>query len=158
MAAPSATARQTPTGIQLDDGHPSFLTLSRQPAIKIWEKAIQPPGVDNGSPKDLTSFFNVRIRRKSPRKLIEYTDGSYTGFYDPAVKSVIDGEVGIEQTITIEYADGSTEAAYGYIQKAEYSEMKEGEAPDVKLTLVFTGWDPANDAEALNVITSVPGT
>ena len=158
MAAPVATVRQEPSGIPLEDGHPSRITFARFPAVIFWEKEISPPGVDGGSPKDMTTFFNRRFKTKRPRKLLELTDGSVTVLYDPGVFSTIIDMINVEDTITIEHADGSTRAFYGYMSKFEPGSMKEGDPPDAKVSFVSTAYDHVNRVEAGETVTSVVGT
>lgn len=158
MAAPTSTARQTPTGRRLDDGHVSLITFARFPAVKFWETEIEPPGIDGGDPKDITSFHETEFRIKRPRKLKEYTDGSIKAFYDPSVIDTIEEMINEEDTITIRYADGTTRYFFGYMKDFKEDALKEGEPPSAKITFVSTAYDHTNAVEAQQVLTSVAGT
>lgn len=158
MAAPVPSARSTPGGIKLRDGFRSLITLASFPAIKFWEKQTKPPGLDGGEPIDTTTMHNLRWHTMSPRSLAKSTDGSTTVAYDPKVFDQILQALNDETTLTYSFRDGSTYACYGYLQKFDPSELKEGEMPEASITLVTTNWDPVNNVEADPVMTEVSGT
>ena len=157
MAAPTPTARQTPTGRKLKNGHPSKVTFAGLPAINLWEKASKPPGVDGGDAIEQTTFFNTRYRTKAPRNLLEITDGSMNCAYDPAVLTNLVNHINVEDTVTHAFWDGTTWALFGYMKQADPAEMKEGEQPEIAVTIVYTMAD-SSGAEQAPVVTSVSGT
>lgn len=158
MAAPSPTARSTPGGLKLEDGFSSKVTFSRDVDICLWEIDVTPPGVDNGEPISTTTMHNVRYRTKKPRKLIESTDPSFNAAYDPAIYPLIIDMIGIEQTITFTFPDGSTLAVFGYVKSFTPGALTEGGFPSAAVALVETDQDHANDVEAGPALASVSGT
>lgn len=159
MAAPTATARGTPAGIQLCDGMFSVITFARLPTVSFWEKGVTPPGLEGGDAIDATSHHNVRYRTKCPRSLIDLTDVTTKVFYDPNVyNQIITDLINVPDTVTVEFHDGSTLAFYGYLKSFVPDEMTEGTKPEATITIVCTNFDHANDVEAGPVLTSVAGT
>lgn len=158
MAAPTPTVRQTPAGLKLQDGYQSLLTFARDPDISIWEKSVQPPGVDTGDAIETTTMWNDDWRTKAPRALKEMTEFQITFAYDPACYTQIINIAGIPDTLTLKWGDGSTLAFYGFLKDVEFGELVEGEFPEGTATIVPTNWDHANDAESGPTLASVSGT
>lgn len=158
MAAPTATARQTPVGRKLENGKTIKITFSADPDVSLFEISITPPGADGGDPIDTTTQWNVAKRTKSPRNLHDTTDGAAVCAYDPNVLSQLYAMINVPQTITYLYWDGSTEYHYGYLRSFAKNEMSEGNMPTMNVTIVHTNWDHVNDVEAEPGVTSVAGT
>jgi hypothetical protein len=150
MAAPTPTARGTPSGIKLKDGYQSLITFAASTTISLWEKTVQPPGLDGGDP--------VVQRTMAPRALITMTPHTFTAAYDPAVYSSILSLLNVETTVTVTFKDGSTLAFYGFLQKFEPAAMSEGTQPEATVTICPTNFDYVNKVEAAPVLTSVSGT
>lgn len=158
MAAPAATARQSPVGIWLDSGHSTKITIGLDPDISFWEKTVTPPGFDAGDAIDTTNMHNVRYVSKAPQPLIDMTDISGTASYDPAVLSQIEAVMGIKTTITITFPDGSTWAAYGFLKAFTPQENSRNNQPMANYTAVITNYDPTNHLQVGPTVTSVAGT
>lgn len=148
MAAPVAVVRQMPSGYKMPDGYQSEITFQNQPAVQLWEKQIKPPGVDGGEKIDTSTLLNTAWRTASPRHLKTLSDMSCQFAYDPDVLPVIYGLINQEQSITVLFPDGSTLAFWGFLQKFEPGELKEGEFPMAAGTVAVTNWDPTNRVEA----------
>ena len=158
MAAPSPTARGTPGGRMLENGHQTLITLSRVPTAKFWEIDPKPPTLDMGGAIDITTQHNVRARTKAPKDLIDFGDAQVTVAWDPKfVDDLIDDHMGIDQTITWEFPDGSTEAHFGFVDKFDRAALKEGEFPQATMTIVLSNRD-SSGVEQLPVVTEVAGT
>lgn len=158
MAAPTPTARGTPSGYSLKDGFRSLITLSHNTTISLWEISVKPIGADGGDAIDQTTMHNVTYMTKAPQRLIDLTDGSFKFAYDPAVKATILAELNREQTFTQLFSDGSTEAVFGFLKSVEFDELVKGTRPEGTAVFVPTNWDPTNKVEAGPVVTSVSGT
>jgi hypothetical protein len=158
MAAPTPTARQTPTNFPLKDGFSSKVTLASNPTINFWEKGVQAPGIDGGEPIEQTTMFNTAWRTMRSRSLKTLTTHTITAAFDPAVLTDAVAAVNKEDTITVSFSDGATIAFYGYLQKIEIQEMTEGAQPQATVTIVPTNFDPTNHVEAGPVVAAVPGT
>lgn len=159
MAAPTPTVRTPPTGYVLYDGYQTLITFATQPAVQLWEKVVKPEGYDGGDPIDVTTMFAVKYRGKAPRSLITVSDATFTAAYDPDVRPTLLSLINAVQVITFRFPDSSTECAWGFLQKIEFADHKEGEQPECTGTIVFTNEDPtARGVTAGPVYTSAAGT
>lgn len=158
MAAPSPTARGTPTGIMLERGYSTKITFAANPTVSFWEKSIQPPGVDGGDAIDITTMHSVTWRNMAPASLKTLSECSVTAAYDPNLYNQALDLVNVETTVTITFPDASTLAFYGFLQKIEFSEISEAEFPECTLTIFASNNDPVNSVLAAPVLTSVAGT
>lgn len=159
MAAPATTARQTPTGIKMDEGFSTKTAFARLPAASFWEKEVQPPGVDTGEPVDTTTMHNVTWRTFNSRVLKTLTPFTIKCAYDPNFYSqIVSTLLGINGAVTTKFSDNSTLDYFAFMQKFEPDPIVEGQQPMATITIVPTNWDPANRVEAAPVLTSVAGT
>ena len=158
MAAPTPTVRVTPTGIKLKDGFRTLITFAADTDVEFYEKGVKPPGIDGGDAIPQTTMHNTAWRTMAPRQLKTLTESSVTCAYDPLVYTSILNLINVETTVTVTFADGSTLAFYGFLQKFEPGELKEGEQPEATVTITPTNFDPTNKVEAAPVLTNVVGT
>lgn len=164
MAAPTPTARVTPTGIPLETGHSTLFTISLDTNISFWEKTPKPAGIDNGDKIPTTTHHNTTWRTFAPRPLLEMTDATIVAAYDPIVHDELVAIIGKRKlgstacVITEKYPDTSTLCYYGYVKSAEKSDNVEENQPELTVTIVVTNWDPINNVEASPVLTNVSGT
>lgn len=158
MAAPTPTVRGTPSGIKLKDGFRTKITFATDDNIEFWEKSVKPPGIDGGDSIPQTTMHNVDWRTMSPRQLKTLTESTTTVAYDPLLYTSILALVNVETTVTVTFPDGSTLAFYGFLQKFEPGDLKEGEQPEATVTITPTNFDPTNHVEAAPVLTNVAGT
>lgn len=155
--APTLTQRVTPSGFKMPDGFQSLITFASKPSIQLWEKAVKPPSENGGDGIDTTTMHNVKWRTKDARHLITIENSTFQAAYDPDVIADIRAIINQPTSITFKYPDGSTDVHYGYLQKAERQELKEGEFPMMNCEIVITNWDPVNFAEQGPVFTPAPG-
>jgi hypothetical protein len=158
MAAPAVTARVTPPGIMLDDGFPTVIAFAADPDINLWEVSVKPPGIDGGDAIDNTTMHNATWRTRRARALKTLTDSTFTAGYDPNVFGAILALINVEGAITLHWPDGGTYSFFGFLQKFEPNEVKEGEMPTAQVTIVPTNWDPVNHVEAGPLSVDVAGT
>lgn len=158
MTAPAATPRVDPTGIKLDDGYSTVVTIALDPDIAFWEKTVTPPGIDIGDAIDTTTMHNDAWRTKAPRHLKDLTEMTITAAYDPNMFSLALAVCGVPTTITVTFPDGTTYAFYGYFKSFIPQEMSEGEQPEAEITIVPTNYDPVARVEAAPTLTNVSGT
>lgn len=158
MAAPSPTARVTPTGISLADGHQTLVTFARDSDVNLWEKEVTPPGIDGGDEIETTTMHNVLWRTLRPRQLQTLTEASFTAAYDPNFYNQALSLVNQDDTVTVSFPDGSTVAFYGYLKSITPDAVTEGEQPTATVTIVPTNWDTANSVEAGPAVVDVSGT
>jgi hypothetical protein len=155
---PTATVRQTPNGIKMDDGFRTLVTLGRVPNAPFWEKSVKPPGLDGGDAIDTTTMHNVTYRTRAPRALKTMTPMTVTAAWDPVLYIDLLEIINVEDTITVRFPDGSTDAFYGFVQTVDPSEMSEGNQPEISITITPTNQNPTTGAESAAVVTSVAGT
>lgn len=158
MTAPAATARQNPTGVKLKDGYRTLVTFSSDPSISVWERSINPPGLEGGDPVDTTTMHNDVWRSMSSRALVSMTEFSMEVGYDPIIFSDLLALLNVETTVTVTFPDGSTLAFYGFLKNFAPGTLKEGEFPTASVTVVPTNADPTTGAEEAPVLVNVPGT
>jgi hypothetical protein len=158
MAAPTPTARISPTGIKLKDGYQALITFAVDPDCALWEKTVKPPGIDGGDPIEQTTMHNITWRTRAPRSLKTLTEGSFKAAYDPICYTQLLTIVNVETTITVEFADGSTVAFYGFLQNFDPDELVEGTQPEATCTICPTNFDHVNKVEAGPALSSVVGT
>jgi hypothetical protein len=157
--APSATARATPGGIMLEQGLPTLITLAGDTDISFWEVSVTPPGIDGGDMVSLKTMHSVRWHGKAPRVLLEMTDLSITAGYDPGILSQIIALINVKTTVTVEFPEGTTWAAYGVLRVWEPQEITGDEDfPKANITISFTNRDPVTGAEEGPILVNVAGT
>lgn len=154
----SPVARVVPSGIHLEDGFSTTIAFAANPSILFWEKSIKPPGLDGGEPVEQTTMFNSILRTFSPRKLKTMTACSCNAAYDPGVYDQLQTIINVKTTITITYPDLSTLTFYGFLQKADPNELKEGQQPELSITIMPTNAHPTTGVETLPTLVSVAGT
>lgn len=154
MAAPTTQTRLLPTGYRLDDGYQTLIAFSELPTLDIWEKDVQPPGIDGGDAIETTTQHNADYRTMAPRQLLTMTEHTITAAYDPGAYSELFSLINVSQMITVIFPDGSTLDYYGYIKGVEFSPLVEGEQPEMTITVVPTNYDCDNCVEAGPVMTS----
>lgn len=157
MAAPTPTARTTPGGIPLSNGHPTKVTFGLDPNIELWEVTVTPPGIDGGDKIDVTNMWNTEYRTYNPRTLKEMTDSELTAHWDPLIYTALLAAVNRRDVITDTFPDGTTLCYHGYVKSFEVDEMQEGEPPMITVTVVATNKD-SSGVEQAAVLTNVSGT
>ena len=158
MTSPSVTARTTPSGERLRDGYQSLIAFAADADVSLWEKSVTPPGVDGGEPVDSTTMHNTAVRTKGPRALIDFSECKMTCGYDPQVYGQIIALVNVETSITIHFPDGSTLCFFGYLQKFDPKELKEGTPPEADVVIVATNTDEDGKEATPDYDTSGTGT
>jgi hypothetical protein len=158
MAAPSPTARQTPAGVKMRDGYQALFAFAADPNIEFWEKTVKPPGVDGGDGIDTTTMHNTEFRTMSARALKTLTEASTTAAYDPTLYDSIMSLINVETTVTVHFSDGSSLAFYGFLQKFEPGDLKEGEMPEASITIICTNEDPVARTEEGPVLAAGTGS
>lgn len=157
MAAPSPTARSTPSGIRLDDGFSTKITFATDTNIELWERTVTPPGVDGGDAIDTSTMHNSAWRTFASRALKTLTDCTFTAAYDPACLTPIIALINVHTTITVTFPDGSTWAFFGFLRQFTPGDMSEGAMPEATVTITPTNVD-SSMAEQAPVLASVAGT
>lgn len=158
MAAPTASVRTIPVGYKMPDGFKTVISFASNTGIQFWEITVKPPGADGGDPIETTTMHNVLYRTKDTKSLKTLTECTVTAMYDPDVLPGLWQLINAPTSITIKFPDNAKMIFYGYLQKYEVNEHKEGEPPTLTLSIVPTNWDPTNKVEAAPVFTASVGT
>lgn len=157
--APAPTAPVLPGGSYLTDGYRTLFTFKNNPAIQLWvtlEGGLKPGGFDTEGEIKIGTMHAKRFRMKASKKLITHQPTTLTCFYDPAVLSVLTasilngGQLGFETTITLTFPDSSTWAFYGYLNKFEPGDHKEGVAPTATCEIVAISREPDENQFPVN--------
>ena len=152
------TTRGTPSGLQLEQGFKSLITMANDPTIEFFELTVQPPSADGGDPIDQTTMHNTAVRTKAFRTLIDFTDAPVTAAYDPSLYDAIIAQMNVNQLLTITYPTGATLDFFGALTKADFAALTEGELPEVTLTFVPSNIDSATGLESVPNSITAAGT
>ena len=128
----------TPAGTMITDGYPTRIDFAADADVNLWEKVVQPPGMDGGGAINITTMLNATYRTSAPKSLISMTESSFTAGYDPAVYDDIIALINVNGLITITFSDTSTLAFYGFLNLFEPNDHEEGEHPEAEVTIVPT--------------------
>lgn len=158
MAAPTPSPRLVPTGQFLKNGYRSLITIANAPHIALWEKGVQPPGLDGGEPVDTTTMHNRDYRSSAPRSLKTLTAVTFKAAYDPAVYPDLVAQINVEQVFTNLFSNHDSLCYWGFLQKVEPQEMVDGTQPEANVTIMPTNVDPSDGSEAGPVWTAATGT
>lgn len=159
MPAPvPAATPHAPTGLRIENGHPTIITLSAKPNLALWETSVKPPGVDGGEANDLTNMHNTDWRTFAPRTLKTLTPVTFTAQYDAAAYSDLVTNTNVHDTVTIHFPSGDTIAFFGYLRMFDPADATEGTPPTATVTIQPTNRDPSDDSEQPPVITLSVGT
>ena len=120
---------------RLDDGYQTTIGFTSS-LTKLYEKEVQPPGIDGGGAIDTTTMNNTTYRTMSPKSLLTLSEHTFEAAYDPAAYPELIAMINVNQLITITFPDGSTLAFYGWLDKAIPNAHVEGEQPTVTCTIV----------------------
>lgn len=146
QVAPVPTPPQLPVGgSYLVDGYQTLVTIASDINIYLWptlEGGLKPGGLDTEGPIKIGTMHAKRMRIMAAKKLLTQQPTTMTCFYDPAVLTQILLSLGSQTTITITFPDGSTWAFFGYLNKFEPSDNKEGTAPTASCEIAAISRDP----------------
>ncbi len=121
--------------LRLDDGFATFITFENLPAIKLFEKEVNPPGMSANGPIDTTTMRNTDWRTMAPKVLLTMPQITATVAYATDAIPLLYGQVGINQPIIVTMPDGSTIHFWGWIEEFVPGANVEGEQPTATLTI-----------------------
>lgn len=122
--------------MKIDDGYSTTISFAINPHVRIWEKQVTPPGMDGGGANDTTTMRNNNWRTMAHKNLKTLSNMTYTGAYDPHVNVELLAMLNHNQLITVTYADGSTLAFYGWIDKFTPGAVVEGKQPECTVEVI----------------------
>jgi hypothetical protein len=127
----------------LTDGFPTLIRFSRNPAVLLKEREVQPPDLDGGGEIDTTTMRNNTWRSKYPKSLITAGDCTLQVNYDPKLYSDILAMINKNQSIMVRFSDGSGIQFYGWIDKFTPASLKEGDFPMAEVKIHCSNMDAA---------------
>lgn len=148
MAAPTVASRILPTAIRLDDGYQALIVFASIPDLPIFEKTVQPGAFEGGDPIMTSTMLNSVWETKAPQRLKSIDDIIVVAAYDPGEIDELNSLINLPDSVTVAWPDGSAQAQWAYLRRAEFSPLTKGEQPEVTLTIVVTNWDPIECVEA----------
>lgn len=125
-----------PTGNMLTDGFSTIISCTYNPSVKFWEMEVDPPGVEGGGGKKVTTMRATAWHQKAPNVLKDLTDAGAKVGYDPAVLADIYALINVNTQWTITYPDGATEVFTGWLDSFKRGTMVEGEVPTADIVII----------------------
>lgn len=144
-AAPVPTPPVLPAVSYMVDGYQALITFSVNPDVGLWvtlEGGLKPGGLDTEGEIKIGTMHARRYRIKAAKKLLTHMPTTFTAFYAPSVLPELEALLGFQTTITITFPDETTWAFFGYLNKFDPSDMKEGVAPTATCEIIGISRDP----------------
>jgi len=129
----------------INDGFSTKITFSQGGSgvsgVVLYEKSVQPPGIEMGGANDTTTMRNTAWRTKQPKALKTLTDSGFKAAYDPAVYDDILDLIGVNQLIEVEFSNGHTISFWGWLDSFLPDEIQEGLQPVASCKIVCSNQD-----------------
>lgn len=120
---------------RLDDGFSTIITLENIPTVKLYEREVTPPGFSAGGPIETTTMRNTAWRTNAPKKLKTLAPVSATVAFATEAIPIVQGQIGVNQLVTLTFPDGSTIEFYGWLEEFTLGAFTEGEQPTATITV-----------------------
>lgn len=125
------------------DGYRTLITFTNLGNANFNEVTVKPPGVTGRGPIDTTSMRNNKFTTKWPKSLIDFSSVTSTAQWDPRfLFDIIDLVVNKNQTIRVQMPNNQKIRFYGWADRAEPNEHREGEVPLITLELIPSNVNP----------------
>lgn len=151
MAAPVPVVAGFPATTKMPDGYKTIVTCSGNRNLSFWEIEVTPPGLDGGDPIEVTTMRNFLWRQMAARSLQTLTAMSITAAWNTALYAELTVPLtpilNNNMTWTILFRDLSSVSFYGVLNKFDPQSLKEGDFPQVQLTVTPTNTDPGDGSE-----------
>jgi hypothetical protein len=145
-----------PPGKRLKDGYRTRLGFSLNAAVNIWEKTVQPPGLEAGGLIDTTTMLNDVMRTGSPKALKTATEMTFKCAYDPAVYPQMIAMLGKNQLVYCYLPNGGRIDIWGEVDSFKPPEHEEGTMPLADCVIIPTNED--NDGNEVEPEYTAPTT
>lgn len=122
----------------LVDGFSTTITFDADNDIKLYEKSVTAPGVDQGGAIDITTMLNTNWRTFAAKTLKTLTEVSMSVSYDTVAYTEVIALIGVTDKITITFADGAFLEFYGFLNTFSPGSAEEGEQPEADCSIVIT--------------------
>lgn len=145
----------SPNSKRLDDGFASLVEMTDFPDVKLYEKEVQPGGIDGGDKIPTSTMRNSVWDTFWHRSLKTATDINYTAAYaDDALDDLI-AAVNHNQQFVVTFPDGATRTVWGFMKSFIPQKMVIGKQPEADVVFVPTNVDNSG-AEVAPVYTAPP--
>lgn len=136
-----ATNPRTPGGRALEKGYQCAILLANIPTVELFERTVQPPGLEGGEKVDISTQHNVTVKTYAPQDLKEVTDSQMVCGYDPACLATLLAQINVPQKITLYFPNGDTWLFDGYLKNFAPNAMSPTAMPEATCTIVATNVD-----------------
>lgn len=150
MTAPTKVTRGTPPEIadMLLDGYQVFVALEDDPDLCIWEDNITPPSMTAGSDViNTTTQWNATWMTKAFHELLEVGETTINAAYCGSTWDKIQAIIGVNQSVTVHFPDGSTLSFWGGIRSFTPAGWERNGFPKADIVIVCTNMDDSNNEE-----------
>jgi len=115
------------------DGKGTTMAWTTSSSFVVEKTRIKPPGSEVND-IDITHLGNTNVRTMTPSQLSTITAVTFDGHHDPALTVPI----GVNDTITVTFPDGSTLVFWGYLQNYEPGDIVEGAKMECSGTITIS--------------------
>ena len=122
----------------MTDGHATLVEFSADTDVLFEEVETQPPGVEGGDGKRVSSMRNTAWHTKAPNVLKDLLDSGVTVIWDPATYDECIALINVNMSITFTFPDGSTLVVWGWMKSFQPNKHKEGEQPTAEIAIIFS--------------------
>lgn len=151
---------------RITDGFPTIITMGTTGAlgtgagIRLFEKEITPPNITSGGPIDMTTMRNTAWRTKAKKNLKDLGPLTLTAAYATDAITKILTAIGVNQQITVTFADGATLVFWGWLDDFKPGRIVEGQEPTAEVTFQVSNRNASNaeTAPAFTPSTDTTGT
>lgn len=123
---------------EFEDGLGMALTFSLNASLLFYPKSITPSGYDARGGTDVSRLDNEEWVTMAPKRLKTATPIKIVASFESGALATAELEdmIGVNQMATEVYPDGAERDIWGWIDKFDISEFKEGEQPTVTIDFI----------------------
>jgi len=134
---------------RLDDGFSTIITFAgAADPFQVYERDVTPPSWNAGGAVDVTTMRSTSYRTQSPKKLKSVGNIQATVAYSAISFSLIEGAIGLIQSIVVTFPDGAYITFFGWIDSFVPSALQEGAQPTAVIVVIPSNHDVGSIVEA----------
>lgn len=129
---------------RVTDGYSTLITLGTTgelasgAGIRLFEKEVTPPEIMAGGAIDITTMRDDVYRSKARKKLKDVGPLVATVAYATDAYTKILSAIGVNQAITVTFADGATLVVWGWLDSFKPGRIAEGVEPTAEVTFIIS--------------------
>lgn len=131
-----------PSGTRLRRGHGTVIEFSLMTTIQLWERSVKPPGIDGGTPINISTHRSVTWDQMFPRALRTLTAATGQCNYDEAVFPNIVSMCNKNQQFSVIFPTGRPITFWGWLQSFEFVAIDSD--PDGNMPVADFSIQPSN--------------